>query len=185
VPVGQAGAFGGDVLIRSEALAAVGGYRDDLIAGEEPELCIRLRRQGWKIFRIDHPMTFHDAAITNFAQWWMRSRRSGYAFAQGSDIHGDGPERHWVWETRRSVIWAGLLPLSCLALTIALFPWGLVTWSIFPLRILTRSAQRRRDRHSLKLALFESLSRFPEAQGAFQFWIDKLRKSKRNLIEYK
>jgi hypothetical protein len=31
-------------------------------AGEEPELCVRLRRRGWRILRLDAEMTRHDAA---------------------------------------------------------------------------------------------------------------------------
>ena len=40
--------LGGDVVMRTAALAAAGGYRDSLIAGEEPELALRLRRAGAK-----------------------------------------------------------------------------------------------------------------------------------------
>ena len=83
-PIGEATACGGDVLIRRQALAAVGGYRDDVIAGEEPELCVRLRAARWRIWRLDAEMTLHDAAMTQFRQWWKRILRSGYAFAQES-----------------------------------------------------------------------------------------------------
>ena len=37
---------GGDVMLRSAALQQAGGYRATLIAGEEPELCVRLRQRG-------------------------------------------------------------------------------------------------------------------------------------------
>ena len=37
------------MLVRVEAFEAVGGFRPELIAGEEPELCMRLREKGWKI----------------------------------------------------------------------------------------------------------------------------------------
>ena len=53
VPIGPAKAFGGDVMIRAAALDAVGAYRNNLIAGEEPELSVRLRAQGWRIWRLD------------------------------------------------------------------------------------------------------------------------------------
>ena len=45
-PIGEARACGGDVLMRTAALRQVDGYRADLIAGEEPELCVRLRARG-------------------------------------------------------------------------------------------------------------------------------------------
>ena len=89
-PIGEATACGGDALIRTEAFLAAGGYRDDLIAGEEPELCLRLRRLGWSVWRLDEEMTLHDAAMTRFSQWWIRTRRAGHAFAEGAWLHGAG-----------------------------------------------------------------------------------------------
>jgi hypothetical protein len=82
---------------------AAGGYRDSLIAGEEPELCLRLIRAGGEVWRIPAEMTLHDAAIHRFGQWWRRTRRAGHAFAEGAHLHGAGPERHWVAETRRAL----------------------------------------------------------------------------------
>ncbi|MGO9359220.1 MAG: glycosyltransferase family 2 protein, partial [Xanthobacteraceae bacterium] len=72
-PAGETTAFGGDVMMRRAALEAVSGYRDDMIAGEEPELGVRLRAVGWKIWRLEREMTLHDAGMTRFAQWWRRS----------------------------------------------------------------------------------------------------------------
>src|SRR6185369_7690169 len=43
-PVGLVEACGGDALLRVSALADAGGYDESLIAGEEPELCWRLRQ---------------------------------------------------------------------------------------------------------------------------------------------
>jgi glycosyltransferase involved in cell wall biosynthesis len=69
-PIGLAKACGGDALMRVTALDQVGGYNPDIIAGEEPDLCFRLRERGWEIWRIDGDMTLHDAAMTRFGQWW-------------------------------------------------------------------------------------------------------------------
>ncbi|BBH45959.1 hypothetical protein KU43P_24360 [Pseudomonas sp. KU43P] len=90
-PVGEAKACGGDALMRVEAFRDVSGYRPGLIAGEEPELCVRLRARGWKIWRLDAEMTLHDAAMTRFSQWWRRCIRGGYAFAEGAYLHGYPP----------------------------------------------------------------------------------------------
>ena len=54
-PIGEAEACGGDALMRAAPFAALGGFSDYLIAGEEPELCHRLRAEGWKIWRLDDP----------------------------------------------------------------------------------------------------------------------------------
>ena len=93
-PLGEADACGGDALVRSEALLAAGGYNPDLIAGEEPELCLRLRQAGWKIWRIDAEMTLHDADIRRFGQWWLRMRRGGHSYAEGAFLHGATQERY-------------------------------------------------------------------------------------------
>ena len=126
-------------MIRIAALEAVDGYRDELIAGEEPELCVRLRARGWRIWRLDAEMALHDAAITRFSQWWRRAMRAGYGFAQGAYLHGRMPERHWVWELRRAQMWGIWLPLSCLSCWLALGAWGLLAWLVYPLQICGRS----------------------------------------------
>ena len=80
-PIGPARACGGDALMLYAAVQAVGGYRDSLIAGEEPELCLRLRQAGGEVWRIDAEMTLHDAALLRFGQWWRRTRRAGHALS--------------------------------------------------------------------------------------------------------
>jgi GT2 family glycosyltransferase len=185
-PIGEAKACGGDVLIRKQVLAAVGGYRDDMIAGEEPELCLRMRAAGWRVWRLDAEMTLHDAAMTQFRQWWRRILRSGYAFALGAHLHGSSPDRHWVWESRRSWIWGFWLPLCCLAAGLALGPWGWATFLVYPLQLIR---QARRNPGSLKqrvtLALFQLLSRFPEAIGQLKFIRDRLLGQRSQIIEYR
>jgi GT2 family glycosyltransferase len=183
---GEARLCGGDVLIRKAALEAVGGYRDDMIAGEDPELCVRLRGAGWRIWRLDADMTLHDAAMTRFGQWWTRYVRSGYAFALGAHLHGAPPERHFVWESRRAWLWGVWLPLVCLACSLTWWPWGLVTWLIYPLQMLRRMA---RNVGSLSqratLAVYQVLGRFPEAWGEIKFMRDRLLGRRSQLIEYK
>jgi glycosyltransferase involved in cell wall biosynthesis len=115
-PVGLAQYFGGDVLLRLDALAQVGGYKEDLIAGEEPELCVRLRAKGGQIWRVDAEMTLHDAAMTRFSQWWKRTMRGGHAFAEGASLHGAAPVRHWVREARSAMFWGLGLPMALLML---------------------------------------------------------------------
>ncbi len=93
-PIGEAKACGGDALMRVSALKEVNGYKQDLICGEEPEMCIRLREKGWKIQRLDFDMTYHDAAMYKFSQWWKRSIRSGWAIAEGYAMHGAPRKLH-------------------------------------------------------------------------------------------
>ena len=185
-PAGEVRACGGIAMIRTAALEAVDGYRDELIAGEEPELCVRLRASGWRIWRLDAEMALHDAAITRFSQWWRRAMRAGYGFAQGAYLHGRMPERHWVWESRRAQMWGIWLPLSCLSCWLALGAWGLLAWLVYPLQILRQIIRNRGplgDRATL--ALFQTLGRFPEAWGQIGFLRDRLLSRQARLIEYK
>ena len=183
-PVGEARACGGDVLMRAQPLRAVGGYREDLIAGEEPELCVRLRAAGWKIWRLGHDMTLHDAAITRLSQWWKRNVRSGHAFAEGAFLHGEPPEGHFVAETRRVWIWGVALPvvvaLSCLAT-----PWALLL--LYPLQWLRLGLRAARQGLPIpwKYAAFGVAVRFPEAQGVLKFRAGRLVGHRSALIEYK
>ena len=185
-PIGLAKACGGDALIRMEALDAVGGYDPALIAGEEPEMCVRLRLKGWQVWRLDHEMTLHDAAMTRLGQWWNRTRRAGHAFAQGAALHGRPPERHGVLETRRALFWGLALPLLILLAILAISPWASLLLLAYPaqaVRLALRQGITRRD--SLEHALFLTLGKFPEALGALDYYWRRMRNRPAGLIEYK
>jgi glycosyltransferase involved in cell wall biosynthesis len=185
-PIGDVRYSGGDVMIRTLAFEAVGGYRDDLIAGEEPELSYRLRAAQWHIWRLERPMTLHDAAMTRFGQWWRRALRGGYAYAQGAYLHGASPERYRVWESHRAWLWGIWLPLACLLASLLFKPWGWVAWLIYPLQFL-RQTVRNRGRFSdrARLAFFQILARFPEGLGQIKFMFNRLLRRQARLIEYK
>jgi GT2 family glycosyltransferase len=178
-PVGPAKACGGDALMRVEAVTAVGGYDPTLIAGEEPELCVRLRQAGWEVWRIDQEMTLHDAALTRLGQWWKRTRRGGHAFAEGAALHGAPPERHWVAETRRAVLWGAVLPVVAL-LGMLVTPWAGLLLLAWPLQMLRLSR-----RYGWERAVFTVLAKVPEALGVTQYHWNRLRKRRSGLIEYK
>ena len=178
-PVGEARACGGDALMRVAALTEVGGYDPGLIAGEEPELCVRLRQAGWTVWRIDREMTLHDAAMTRIGQWWKRTRRGGHAFAEGAAMHGAPPERHWVGETRRALLWGAVLPLVAL-LGLVVTPWAALILLAYPLQVLRLSRKLGWER-----SFYLVLGKFPEAQGALEFYLNRLRKRRAGLIEYK
>jgi glycosyltransferase involved in cell wall biosynthesis len=185
-PAGEARACGGDVMMRAAALQHSGGYRESLIAGEEPELCVRLRTAGWCIWRLDAEMTAHDAAMTRFSQWWKRNMRSGYAFAEGAHLHGASPERHWVWETRRAWIWGVWLPIICMSTGLIFVPWGWASWGIYLLQMLRQTFRGSgRFRECFVKSFFQILGRFPEGWGQIQFMHDRLLKREAALIEYK
>lgn len=156
-PVGLAETCGGDALFRLAAFRAGNGFSPELIAGEEPDLCHRVRAAGWRIRRINHDMTVHDAAMTRFSQWWQRNRRSGYATAEALARRGRRNPRMWR-EVLSNLFWA--LP----------FAWPL--WPILWLRVWRRSGAVK--------ASFITLGKLPHLQGQIDFW-----RSRRRLIEYK
>lgn len=178
-PVGEATACGGDALMRHAAVAAIGGYDPTLIAGEEPDLCLRLRRAGGRIWRLEAEMTLHDAAMTRFGQWWRRSRRAGHAFAEGAWRHRSGTERHWQRETRRALLWGVGVPVAAV-LAGVLHPAGWLVLGLWPAQVL-RLAPRMGD----EAAVFTVLGKLPEAQGVIGYHLGRLRGRQRGLIEYK
>jgi GT2 family glycosyltransferase len=186
-PVGEALACGGDALIRVAAFCEAGGFDPAVIAGEEPELCLRLRRAGWKIRRLDAEMTLHDAAMTRLGQWWRRTVRAGYAYSLGAWMHGRSPERHYRRERRRVVIWGFLIPVLLLA---AAWPtWGLslLGFLLYPLQIVrvARKVRGRPRRDALAFAASCVLGKFPEFVGLCRFTLTRLHGRQSRLIEYK
>jgi GT2 family glycosyltransferase len=185
-PIGEAKACGGDVLMRVDAFENVKGFRPDLIAGEEPELCVRLRAAGWKVWRLDQEMTLHDAAITRFGQWWQRTKRCGYAYAEGAHLHGEPPERHRVDESRRVWLWGVGIPLVTVSLVLSLGGWGMAVLLVYPVQLI-RLAMRgtQSAKKNWWHALFLVLGKFPEAMGQLKFAYNKLAGKTSRLIEYK
>jgi GT2 family glycosyltransferase len=186
VPAGEVRSCGGDAMMRASMLGEAGGYRPDLIAGEEPELCVRLRRAGWKVVCLDHPMTLHDAAITRFSQWWRRSMRAGYAFVQGAYLHGGAPEYHFVREARRAWIWGAAFPAFIVAAWLWFGPQALLLALAYPAQVARLYIKRRGGMpNPFAASLFHVLGRFPEAVGQMKFELDLLFGRTRKLIEYK
>ncbi len=185
-PIGEARACGGDALMRAEAFAAVGGFRESLIAGEEPELCLRLRGEGWKIQRLDAEMTRHDAAILRFGQWWRRTRRAGFAFAEGAALHGAPPERHWVRETRRALAWGLVLPAVAVGVGLLVPPLGPLLLFAYPAQVVRMAAREGiGGRAAWESAFFGVLGKFPEMLGVLEYWRGVLLGRRAKLIEYK
>ncbi|GAB4327338.1 MAG: hypothetical protein OHK0047_13160 [Leptolyngbyaceae cyanobacterium] len=187
-PIGEAKACGGDAMMRISALQSVGGYNPHLIAGEEPELCVRLRQNGGKILRIDAEMTLHDAQMTRFGQWWKRSVRAGYAYAEGAWLHGAPPECHWVKESRSIRLWGLIIPVLLLTTAIPTHGFSLLLLAGYPLmayrayRFAHRSGQTRIEAWLFGLAC--ALAKFPQAQGQARFYWGKLFRRPSRLIEY-
>lgn len=184
-PVGRARACGGDAMIRMAALRQVGGFDPRLIAGEEPELCVRLRAAGWEVWRIGAEMTLHDAAMTRFAQFWRRARRSGHAYAEGAAMHGRPPERHGIAGRRRAMIWGIAIPLAILAAALLVGPWALALLLVYPVQIARLALRDGGKRADWSRAALLTAGKFAEARGVIGYHLAKLGGRRMRLIEYK
>ncbi len=185
---GDAAACGGDALIRLAAFDEVGGYDPSLIAGEEPEMCFRMRARGWRIRRLADTMTRHDAAMTRFGQWWRRCVRAGYAAAEGAWMHGRSPERYNIARCRTVLVWAVLVPVLVIAAGAVWFPWGFAAVGVYPLqwvRLVARERRRRPLREAMIYAGHLVLTKFPQLQGMMTFVVRRLLRREARLIEYK
>lgn len=179
-PIGETDACGGDALMRWAALDTVGGYDPALIAGEEPELCLRLRTAGWKIYRLDVEMTGHDIAMTSLGQWLKRARRAGHAFAEVSTMHRDKPERIWHRETLRALLWSGF-GAAIIISGLIIHPIFLLGLGLYPLQVMRMALREKPVTREGVIHSFLILLQKPwEAAGIIQYWMGGSR-----LIEYK
>jgi GT2 family glycosyltransferase len=188
-PVGDAKACGGDAMIRAAAFREVGGYDPSVIAGEEPEMCVRLREKGWKIRRIDAEMTLHDAAMTKFGQWWKRNVRAGHAAAEGYAMHGARPERHGARRVRSNWVYGIILPLLALGLAWPTRGISLVLLLAYPLlawRVAGQERKRGRSPRDARLqGFFVMLGKLPQAIGQAKYCWNRMIGRRSKLIEYK
>jgi cellulose synthase/poly-beta-1,6-N-acetylglucosamine synthase-like glycosyltransferase len=195
VPIGEARACGGDALFRAAPLIDAGGYNPDIIAGEEPDLSLRLRQKGWRIRRIDAEMTRHDAAMTRFGQWWTRTKRSGHAFAELLNRHGSRAEPRWRSQVRSMVVWGGAVPLAMLVLIVAglahpaLLLAALALALLYPVQVARLAARKRSSGATLRFAVasafFLTLGKFPQLVGAMRYHRNRLTDRRSQIIEYK
>lgn len=187
-PIGETSACGGDALFRLTALKDVEGYREGLIAGEEPEMCYRMRQQGWKIMRLDAEMTLHDAAMTRFGQWWKRNQRAGHAYAESYALHGNDQEHFRKKETRSIVIWAILIPLIIILLSVIEDDLAIL-WLLYPLQILRLAFQYQGKLGSFYLGIIYAtsnvLGKWPQFMGVVTFLNNYAKGRQGGLIEYK
>lgn len=192
VPPGEARYFGGNAMLRTRALDAAGGYAEGMIAGEEPDLAIRLRGQGWRIACLPADMASHDAAMTRFGQWWRRAERSGHAYAELEDRH-PGEYRRRI---RAALLWGGAIPVSVAVLLLgaaigqrgwpALLALAVMTLPLLQIaRIAWREMRQRPARAALARAAFLLLDKPPHALGIARYWRARLSGRRTPLIEYK
>jgi GT2 family glycosyltransferase len=186
---GDADACGGDALMRADVVRRAGGYDATLIAGEDPEFCLRIRRSGARIVRLDREMTLHDAALLHFGQWWKRQARAGHAYAETVWRHRRAPDPQRSRRLLSVLLYGGAIPLAALlglwptrgASLLLLLAWALPFRGVW---IDTRSRHSFGD--AARYAALCVVGKIAEFQGVLTFaWNHGVRRRATALIEYK
>jgi GT2 family glycosyltransferase len=186
---GEINACGGIFMVRPAVFRAVGGFRPDVIAGEDNEFCVRVRRIDEKIVLLDAAMVWHDAAMRRFAEWWRRSRRTGHAWAQVAALHGRSEERCFMRECRRVWLWGLAIPL--LAFGLAPFTRGVSLLLLFlygpQFGWIARNARKRGWPlgDAMIYAFFTVIAKFPALEGMIAYHWRRLRGKTLTIMEHK
>lgn len=195
-PIGEVKSCGGDSMIRVAAFRAAGGFDPTVVAGEEPELCQRLREEGWKVLRIDAEMTLHDSAMLRFGQWWRRAVRSGYGAMDVASRFGS--RGLFYGQVRSARLWVIGWPIAVIVAgnTAGVFGgarWGVVAAAvvagILPLQVVKLIFRGRRRTTSVGDAVaygaLTVLGKWANVFGQFRYLRDRSSGKVARLIEYK
>lgn len=186
---GETDAIYGISMTRVAAIREVGGWRVELIAGEELDLGARLRSRGWKLYRVAADMTLHDIGIRNAGELWRRTVRSGYAYAQLARLHGWSRCPRWLRRAMGNLLYGAIFPILFIALLFIWWPMsaGIVAmYAVLFVRVaLWRLRRGDTARFALLYATFMLACKIPAAIGTFKYALDGLLRHRRGLIEYK
>jgi GT2 family glycosyltransferase len=176
-------------MVRPEAFKAAGGFRADVIAAEDNEFCVRVRRMGRKILLLDTGMVWHDAAMHRFTEWWRRARRTGHAYAQVAAMHGKSEERYFVRDCRRVWIWGLVIPVLALGLALVTHGWSLLLLAAYPLQfawILFKGMRRGWPLgHAAIYSWFTVITKFPAVEGMLAYYSRRVRGKTPTIMEHK
>ena len=189
VPIGEVAACGGVSMMSVASFESVDGFDDSLIAGEEPELCHRLRMAGLRIEHVEQEMMVHDLDMSSVGQWWSRSKRSGYAVASSAHKHQRGPGRFCSAEVRRMLFWGAMLPAVSIG---AAVPSGgislvlLLAYARPALGSYRFASGRGASTADARLyAIWCTLGKFPECAGVVRYAMDRVFRRQARIIEHK
>jgi GT2 family glycosyltransferase len=180
--------LGGIMVARISAFRQVGGFNLDAIAGEEPDLGVRLALAGYSLIKIDEPMATHDAQILSFGQWWTRAVRGGHALAHRYAQHGRTRFRDGRRELMSDLFWGLALPAAILLMLsathrlslLALGGYALLAWRVY--RHYRGHGFSQSD--ALLVTRFILYSKFAHVLGIARYCWNRLRGEFR-IIEYK
>lgn len=182
------GAIGGVFAARVTVFKALNGFRENMVAGEDSELGVRVRLAGYKITKVDALMAEHDADIRSFTQWWKRAVRAGHAIGQRREAQGASAARDCVKEFRSTVFWGLLVPAASLLGIPFSGGWSLLLLLGYPVLLIRVYETRRRmgdvPSDAWLYAVFTIIGKFANTVGLGRFAFAK-RLGEFAIIEYK
>jgi GT2 family glycosyltransferase len=182
------GALGGISMIRADVFKQLGGFKANVIAGEDSEFGVRLSLAGYKVTKIDHFMAIHDANMTTFQQWWKRAVRGGHAIGQRADLNGNTLAKDCIKERKSTLVWGVLLPILALFLLIIAGRWSLLVLFAYLFLAIKVYFYRRNQgenyRDAFTYAQFMPFVKIANGLGLLKFYVNKFKHSY-EIIEYK
>jgi GT2 family glycosyltransferase len=188
-PIGPIKYSHGDMFVRVSAYQSCGGWRSDVLFDEDTDFLVRLRGCGWRLERVDAPMSIHDMSMTRLGQWWKRQKRTGGSYAEGFLRYGFTSERLWIKEILSILFWGAVLPLMALLLAIPTHGISLLMllgYVFLYVKIRQAAARCGMDqRRAHVFALSTTLGKIPGAIGVISNWLRIALKRRRSWIIYK
>ena len=187
-PLTNFGHLIGNMMVRRSVFEALGGFRPEVVAGEDSEFGVRVGLAGHGARKLDVPMAIHDANVHHFSQWWRRAVRAGHAIGQRAQLHAAGPLRDCAKERRSTWFW-GLMSLALVlaapatkGLSLLLLLVGCLTlgWRIAKFRLSVGDDHREARLY----AAFTVLGKYANGLGLLKYHFNRWRGRVR-IIEYK
>ncbi|MCP5058035.1 MAG: glycosyltransferase family 2 protein [bacterium] len=190
MPVGEGHSSGGNMIVRRTVFERVGGFNEEMIGGEEPDLCSRIRAAGFGVYRLDRDMAIHDSAMFHFHQWWTRQVRSGHSYLELQTLREKGSRSPWARQIVSILFFGGALPLVVLLAAPVTAGASLVLLLVYPLLALRIALRQRQGGTPSADALLYGAScvvgKLPTAQGITTFLLNRFVLHRAStLMEYK
>jgi len=187
-PVGQVDSVGGDSLMRVQAIEEAGGWPVDVIAGEEPDLCLRMRDVGWECYRLPVEMTLHDIRMTRVGQYWKRCVRAGHAYAEVAWRRRNGHHADRVRAVASILLYSIVLPATILVAAALWWPVAILCGLLYVRLMLVIAMRMRRTGRSFGLSVayawFTLIGKFAALGGLLRFAFGLITGRRSRIIEY-
>ncbi len=180
--------LGGIMAVRLSSFSRVGGFNEQMIAGEDSELGVRMVLAGYEVIKLDVPMAIHDAHMFSFSAWWTRSVRAGHALAQRYALNGRSRLHDCRREIVSALLWGFAVPAAALLLLwptrglslLLLGGYAFLGWRIY--KHYRRTGLSSAD--ASLVARFTLYAKFANLIGVVRYGLNRLR-GRFRIIEYK